>query len=157
MSGAEPRHNIISINLIVALHTQHQGKPCRLYGSDLRIHIPENNLYTYPDTSIICGDIIPSDIDEDTARQPTVIIEMLSNSTKSDDRGDKFKLYRAIPALREYILVEAESINIECYTMNDEMIWELREYKEKNATLRIKAIDANISLTEIYKDTKLPD
>lgn len=101
--------------------------------------------------------MIPSDEDEDSANQPIVIIEILSDSTKSYDRGDKFKLYRAIPALRDYIFVDAESINIECYSMNDEMYWELREYKDIDATLHIKSIDANIPLLEIYRDTKLQD
>lgn len=155
MSGAGARHNIISVNLTVALHKQLEGKPCRPYGSDMRIHIPENTLYTYPDISIICGDIISADDDADTATQPTVIIEILSPSTKSYDRGDKFKLYRAIPALREYILVDAESINVECFSLNDEFIWELREYKNLEESLSIKSMEAVIALEEIYKDTKL--
>ncbi|MBC7937901.1 MAG: Uma2 family endonuclease [Rhizobacter sp.] len=100
MSGAEARHNIISIKLIGALLEQPHGKPCRPYGSDMRIHIPENTLYSYPDISIICGDIIPSDTDEDTTTQPMVIIEILSASTKSYDQGHKFKFYREVPALR---------------------------------------------------------
>ena len=155
MSGAGARHNIISINLVGALLRQLEGKPCRPYGSDMRIHIPENTLYTYPDISIICGDIISADDDADTATQPTVIIEILSPSTKSYDRGDKFKLYRAIPALREYILVDAESINVECFSLNDEFIWELREYKNSEESLSIKSMEAVIALEEIYKDTKL--
>ena len=157
MSGAGPRHNIISINLIGALLKHLNGKPCRPYGSDMRIHIPDNTLYTYPDISIICGDIIPSDEDEDSATQPSVIIEILSPSTKSYDRGDKFKLYRAITALRAYILVDSENINIECYTLNDEMVWELREYKNLTDSVHIKSLAAQISLSEIYRDTKLHD
>jgi len=155
MSGAGARHNIISINIVGALLKELEGKPCRPYGSDMRIHIPENTLYTYPDISIICGDIISSDDDEDTATQPTVIIEILSPSTQRYDRGDKFKLYRAIPALREYILVDAESINVECFSLNDEFIWELREYKKLEDNVSIKSIDGVILLEDIYKDTKL--
>ncbi len=155
MSGAGARHNIIAVNLTVSLYKQLEGKPCRPYGSDMRIHIPENTLYTYPDISIICGDIISSDDDEDTATQPTVIIEILSTSTQRYDRGDKFKLYRAIPALRAYILVDTESINVECFSLNNEFIWELREYKKLEDNVSIKSIDGVISLEDIYKDTKL--
>ena len=155
MSGAGPKHNIISINLIGALLKELDGKSCRPFGSDMRIHIPENTLYTYPDISIICGDIISGDEDEDSATQPVVIIEILSKSTKSYDRGDKFKLYREIPALRDYILIDSERIGIEAFSLNDEMLWELREYKNLDATLIIKSIAANIELKDIYKDTKL--
>ena len=155
MSGAGARHNIISINLIGALLKQLDGKPCRPYGSDMRIHIPENTLYTYPDISIICGDIIPSDTNEDTATQPVVIFEILSVSTKSYDRGDKFKLYRAIPALRDYVLIDSESISVEAFSLNDNFLWELREYKKMEDTLSLKSIEALLSLKEIYTDTKL--
>ncbi len=154
MSGAGARHNSIAVNLTVSLHKQLEGKPCRPYGSDMRIHIPENSLYTYPDISIICGDIIFSDDDEDTATRPTVIIEILSPSTQRYDRGDKFKLYRAIPALREYILVDAESINVECFSLNDKFIWELREYKKLEETVLVKSINGVILLEDIYKDAK---
>lgn len=155
MSGAGARHNIISINLIGALLKQLDGKPCRPYGSDMRIHIPENTLYTYPDISIICGDIIPSDTNEDTATQPVVIFEILSVSTKSYDRGDKFKLYRAIPALRDYVLIDSESISVEAFSLNDNFLWELREYKKMEDTLSLKSIEALLSLKEIYTDTRL--
>ncbi|RYD81491.1 MAG: Uma2 family endonuclease, partial [Sphingobacteriales bacterium] len=155
MSGAGPKHNKIFSNLFGRLHRELDGKPCQPYGSDLRIHIPENTLYTYPDISVICGDIVTSNEDEDSAMEPIVIIEILSKSTKNYDRGDKFKLYREIPALRDYILIDSERIGIEAFSLNDEMLWELREYKKLDATLIIKSIAANIELKDIYKDTKL--
>ena len=155
MAGAGARHNIIYTNLFGQLYNALNGKPCRPYGSNMRIHIPENTLYTYPDISIICGDITTSDEDENSATQPLVIIEILSGSTKSYDRGDKFKLYRSIPTLRDYILVDSESINVEAFSLNDEMLWELREYKKLEEVLKIKSVDCNISLNEVYRDTKL--
>ena len=155
MSGASPRHNKVFSNLFGHLHHGLRGKPCQPYGSDMRIHIPENTLYTYPDISIICGDIISSDTNEDTATQPVVIFEILSVSTKSYDRGDKFKLYRAIPALRDYVLIDSESISVEAFSLNDKFLWELREYKKMEDTLSLKSIEATLSLEEIYTDTRL--
>ncbi|MFT3981574.1 MAG: Uma2 family endonuclease [Ferruginibacter sp.] len=155
MSGASVRHNKIFSNLFGHLHHALNGKPCQPYGSDMRIHIPENTLYTYPDISIICGDIIPADVDEDTATQPVAIVEILSGSTKTYDRGDKFKLYRAIPALKDYILVDSESISVEAFSLNDEMLWELREYKNANDSLNINNLAIDIGLKAIYRDTKL--
>ena len=96
MSGAGARHNVIFSNLFGELAYKLKNHSCRPYGSDMRVNIPENTLYTYPDISIYCGDIVPSEKDEDTATSPTVIIEILSPSTKEYDRGTKFKLYRSM-------------------------------------------------------------
>ena len=71
MAGAGPRHNVIFSNLFVGIGIQLKGKPCRPYGSDLRIHIPENTLYTYPDISIICGEIVPSKTDGESGKNST--------------------------------------------------------------------------------------
>ena len=114
-----------------------RGKPCQPYGSDMRINIPENTLFTYPDISIICGDIIPSEYDEDTATQPIVVIEILSKSTREYDRIGKFQLYRDIPVLREYILVDSESVNIEAFRINSNNHWELEEYKTISGELAL--------------------
>jgi Uma2 family endonuclease len=157
MAGAGPRHNIISVNLLAAIANRLKGKLCRPYGSDMRIHIPENTLFTYPDISIICGDIITSPEDEETATLPIVIIEILSHSTKQYDRGDKFKLYRDIPTLKEYILVDAESVNIEAFSINERSHWELQEYKNLNGELSISPVDIIISLADIYEGTGLAD
>ncbi|HEU5145067.1 MAG TPA: Uma2 family endonuclease [Chryseosolibacter sp.] len=155
MAGAGARHNIIFSNLFIALGIQLKGKPCRPYGSDLRVHIPENTLFTYPDISIFCGELISSAPDEDTVVSPTVLIEILSASTKEYDRGGKFKLYRDIPTLKEYILVDSESINIEAFRINANGHWELEEYKQISETLRIPVVDVTIALADVYEGTKL--
>lgn len=155
MSGASPRHNLIFSNLFGKLFNLLKGKPCKPYGSDLRIHIPENSLFTYPDISIICGDIITTPIDEDTAIQPSVLIEILSPSTKNYDRSEKFKLYRDIPTLKEYILVDSEAIGIEVFRLNQTNHWELEEYRNIDNTLEIPSLNISIPLEEIYEGTKL--
>ena len=155
MAGASRRHNKIFSNFFGEIGTRLKGKPCQPYGSDLRIHIPENSLFTYPDISVICGDITSSTEDEDTAILPSVLVEILSPSTKSYDRGDKFKLYRDIPSLKEYILIDSEAISIEAFRINKSGHWELEEYKNMNDKLTIPSIEVNILLSEIYEGTKL--
>jgi Uma2 family endonuclease len=155
MSGASPRHNVIFSNFFGELITKLKGGPCKPYGSDLRIYIPENSLFTYPDISVICGDIIPSELDVDSAIQPVILVEILSPSTRSYDRGDKFKLYRDIPTLREYILVDSESISIEVFRLNAGNHWELEEVKSLNEILTIHCLQLSISLNDIYEGTKL--
>ena len=155
MAGAGARHNIIAVNMLREISLALKGKPCRPYGSDLRVHIPENTLFTYPDISIICGDIIPSKEDTDTAILPAVIIEILSPSTKQYDRGEKFKLYREIPSLKEYIMVDAESIFIESFSINSSSHWELTEYKNTEGSLPILSVGLLLAIADIYEDTKL--
>jgi Uma2 family endonuclease len=125
MSGAKVPHNKISGNIYATLHAKLKGKKCKPFNSDQRIHIPSNTLFTYPDISIICGEIITLNDDDYNVLNPTVIIEVLSNSTKNYDRGEKFKLYRDIKTLKEYILVDSESIHVEVFRLNENGHWEL--------------------------------
>ncbi len=155
MSGAGRRHNIIFSNLFGQLAYNLKGKFCQPFGSDMRLHIPENTLYTYPDITIYCGDVKSSEKDEDTAILPTVVIEILSPSTKEYDRGTKFKLYRGIPSLKEYILIDTEMINVEIFTLTANNTWQLNELKDLNDSLTIQTVDFTVSLADIYEGTKL--
>ena len=155
MSGAKVPHNRISTNLLVALAIKLKGKSCEPFGSDSRIHIEANTLFTYPDISIICGEVMTLNNDDYNVLNPTVIVEVLSKSTKNYDRGEKFKLYRDIPTLREYILVDSKGIHIEVFRLNDNGHWELEEYKSLDDNVLIKAINETIALTEIYEGVEI--
>lgn len=155
MSGAKVQHNMISLNIALALGNKLKGKTCKPFNSDQRIYVEKNSLFTYPDISIVCGDPETRNNDELNLVNPTVIIEVLSSSTKNYDRGEKFKLYRDIPTLKEYTLVDSESISVEAFYINDTGHWELTEYKNIEDTLFIKAIQSSFELSEIYEGTKL--
>jgi Uma2 family endonuclease len=155
MSGAKVPHNTIVVNLLIKLGQKLKGKKCKPFNSDQRIHIPSNTLFTYSDISIICGEIITLNNDEYNVLNPTVIIEVLSSSTKNYDRGEKFKLYRDIATLKEYILVDSESIHIETFRLNENDHWELEEYNSAEDILIIKAIEENITLSEIYDGVRI--
>ena len=150
MSGAGTRHNIISVNIIGSLYNSLKGKSCQPYGSDMRIHIPQNTLFTYPDISVICGDVTNSQEDENTATNPTVIFEILSPSTRNYDRGIKFMLYRAIPTLKEYILIESESIHAEHFAINKEGLWQLKEYSDPEDKMSLASLDITLLLKDVY-------
>lgn len=155
MSGAGNRHNIISINIIASLFNSLKGKSCQPFGSDMRIHIPQNTLFTYTDISIICGDIVNADEDENTAINPTVIFEILSPSTRNYDRGMKFMLYRAIPTLKEYILVEAETVHVEQFAINKEGLWQLKEFSSQEDQLTLESLEVKLLLKDVYERCKL--
>ncbi|MEJ0055172.1 MAG: Uma2 family endonuclease [Bacteroidota bacterium] len=94
-------------------------------------------------------------MDADTAVRPSIIIEILSQSTRDYDRGKKFKLYRGIPSLREYVMIDSESVGIEVYRINKPGKWELEEYKSIEDLLIISIVDVHVSLKEIYEGTSL--
>jgi Uma2 family endonuclease len=155
MSGAKVPHNFITRNLLVTLGHKLKGKPCQPFGSDLRIHVEANTLFTYPDISIICGDISTLNNDDMNVLNPSILIEVLSHSTKNYDRGGKFKLYRDLPTLKEYILVDSGSVNIEVFRLNTNKRWELEEYNKNSKTFLIQTINTSLSLVEIYEGTEL--
>jgi Uma2 family endonuclease len=155
MSGAKVPHNVIAGNFFVSLSNKLRGKNCKPYNSDQRIHIPSNTLFTYPDISIVCGEIITLNDDEYNVLNPAVIIEVLSKSTKNYDRGEKFKLYRDIATLKEYILVDSESVHIEVFRLNESNHWELEEYDDPAASLSIRAINETLLIRDIYESVKM--
>jgi len=155
MSGAKVPHNVIAGNVFVSLSNKLRGKKCKPYNSDQRIHIPPNTLFTYPDISIVCGEVITLNGDEYNVLNPSVIIEVLSTSTKNYDRGEKFKLYRDIATLKEYILVDSESVHIEVFRLNESDHWELEEYDEIAGSLSINAISEIILIADIYEGVKM--
>lgn len=152
MAGASWHHNVIARNINTIILPLLKGKACSMYGSDLRIHIPENTLYTYPDFSIICGKPETTDKEKDTVIKPAAIIEILSSATKSYDRGDKFNLYRQIPTLQEYILIDSETVSVEHFVKTGVHEWTLTELKDITDAFIINTIAVNITLEELYLD-----
>ncbi len=150
MSGASIKHNKIATNTLVDLGTKLKGKGCEPFGSDLRVHIPKTTLYTYPDISIICGEIDTTDDKFDTITNPSIIIEILSDSTRNYDKGGKFTLYREIESLKEYILIDSDSIMVEKFIRNADNSWQLTEYKSLEATFTIETVSISLPLTTIY-------
>ena len=157
MSGATPAHNDIAYNINRLIAPWLHGKGCKLYGSDFRIHIPESLLFTYPDFSIVCGKTETSDIYTDNLTNPTVIIEILSRSTRDYDRGTKFNLYRNIKTLHEYILVDSTKISVEHFTKQHDNSWNLMEYKQHTDSFVVSSIGLSLQLIDLYEDVHVEE
>lgn len=150
MSGASFKHNVIEDNVRGALHTFLKGKKCRSFGSNLRVHVPKNTLYTYPGILIVCDDPKFVDGEFDTLLNPVVLIEILSPSTGNYDRGAKFDLYRDIETLKEYILIDSAFVRIINYTKNEDSTWTLREAKNLNNNFFISSINFQSPVADVY-------
>ncbi|MFT3700742.1 MAG: Uma2 family endonuclease [Agriterribacter sp.] len=124
MSGTKMPDNTVFKNLFGELTIKLKGKKCQPFGSNMRVHIEANTLFTYPDISIICGEPETLNNDDWNVLNSAVIVEILSPSTKNYDRGEKFKLYRDIPTLKEYILVDSENVNVEIFRLNESSHWD---------------------------------
>ena len=155
MSGASIKHNVIAYNINRLAASFLHGKGCKIFGSDFRIYIPDNTLYTYPDFSIICGKA--EIIDTDNITNPLVIIEIISKSTKDYDRGTKFNLYRNISTLKEYVLIDSTSVSVEIYSRQDDNSWILKEYKQFSDTFAISTISLTLSLKDVYDDVNFDE
>ncbi|MCF0061115.1 Uma2 family endonuclease [Dyadobacter chenwenxiniae] len=154
MAGASPNHNRILENLSGECYIALKGKSCQSFSSDMRLHIPQNDLYTYPDLLIVCGKPEFSEIDKDTLINPSVIIEVLSKTTASYDRGNKFRLYRSISTLREYILVDSLSVSVEVFRKNEDGSWTfVSEINNIEEQISLTSINAQLKLSDIYAQT----
>ena len=150
MSGGSPRHSLIKMNIGRELSTQLKGRPCTAFDRDLRIQVLSTGLYTYPDFSVVCGELEFGDDQHDTLLNPALLVEVLSDSTEAYDRGKKFEHYRRIPSLREYVLISQKSPTIERYLRNADDTWTLTAVIGADAGIHLPTIDVTLSLAEVY-------
>lgn len=151
MSGPKADHNIIAGNMHFHLRDKLRGR-CDVFHSDQRVYVEANSLITYPDLSVVCGS--PEFYHEDNwhLTNPCVIVEVLSPSTQDYDRGKKFELYKDLPTLREYILVDSRSILVEQYIKEAKGNWALHKYSQKED--ECSTIGVSLSLTDIYEKVR---
>lgn len=154
MVGGSPRHSLIATNFSAEARQRLIPGPCVAYNSDLRIKVSSNGLYTYPDATIICGELqLDSDI-PDTVVNPTVLAEVLSDSTEHYDRGRKSMWYRSIPSLNALVLISQDRPHVECFTRQTTGGWLLTEATVLTDTLVLKPLGISIPLAEIYRNVQ---
>jgi Uma2 family endonuclease len=149
MSGASRSHNLIVANVVIAIGNQLKKKPCRVYPSDMRLKIETTKLYTYPDAMIVCGQDKFDDDHKDMLLNPDVIIEVLSDSTESYDRGKKFENYRKIASLKEYVLISQDVRKIEKFLKNGKF-WIFAETDDDNSEMILESVGCSLNLDEVY-------
>jgi Uma2 family endonuclease len=149
MAGASPNHALLTVGMISQLYRQ-MPSGCRVFSSDLRIKVAPTGLYTYPDCSVICGDLQYSGDQKDVVLNPLLIVEVLSPSTEAYDRGKKFESYRIIESFREYLLIHQDRRHVEHYSKQDDGSWVLREHSGVEGSVSIARLGATISLGELY-------
>lgn len=150
MAGASSRHTVIVANVVYLLVGQLKGRKCSAHANDLRVHVKQIGLYTYPDVVVICGQPLFADNQKDTLLNPNVIVEVLSDSTEQWDRGRKFAMYRTIESLTDYLLITQNSALVEHYVRQPAGQWVLSDHRGLEAAVVIASIDCTLPLADIY-------
>ena len=156
MAGASERHVLIVTNVVAELRGQLRRRPCTVYSTDLRVRVSPTGLYTYPDIVVVCGQPQFADAQRDTLLNPTLIVEVLSESSKDYDRGGKFEHYRSLASLNEYVLIAQDKHHVEHFVRQPDNRWLLSETNWLEDTIHLSSIDCDLALIEVYDKVELP-
>ena len=152
MAGGTPNHSLISANMLTALNValRKMGMGCRVYTGNAKIHIKKSNKYLYPDCTVVCDDPRLSGV---SILNPTLIVEVLSDSTAAYDRGDKFHFYRQIPSLKEYVLVSQDKPVVEVFTRHRDL-WGIKRYEGLDAKVHLVSVALDVPVGDIFAGLK---
>lgn len=149
MSGGTINHGDIAGNFLALLKAHMRGRGCKTLNSDCRVSIVNSTRYVYPDVSVTCDDR-----DKTTTQYityPCLIVEVLSDSTAAYDRGDKFRMYRRNPNLRDYVLVDVNKIAIDLYRKDEAGNWQIFNY-EPGDEIELRSVNLTFPIEQIYED-----
>lgn len=152
-AGASVRHNRITANVLANIHSQLRGGPCSAFASDMRITIPQTPHYAYADVVVVCGESEVDDDFKDNLLNPIMILEVLSPSTESYDRGKKFESYQRIASLAEYVLVSQDRPRVEQFFRQPDSRWLYSEVSVAGV-IKLTSIGCELSLKDIYEKVK---
>ena len=150
MAGGTPNHGRMVANSVRRLAEQLDDRPCEVFGGDLRLYSAKYKIFTYPDVLVTCGPHRLLDARRDTLTDATVIVEVLSPSTKNYDRGEKFLFYRSLPSFSEYLLLSQDEIHAEHHVRQPDNSWLFREFTEPTDEIELKSIGCRLQLESLY-------
>ena len=149
MAGGSIEHGALAMAVAREIGQALRDKPCRVFSSDVRLRIPETDLATYPDLSVVCGELRTAPDDSDAITNPILIVEVLSDSTEAYDRGAKWAHYRRITSLRDYVLISQAEPLVEVYRRTKDGRFELFEARP-GETIELASIDARLDVGAVY-------
>jgi len=154
MAGGSWEHSLIIGNALAELKQQLRGGLCKVHANDLRV-LAADGLQTYPDVLVVCGEPAFADEHRDMVTNPKLIIEVLSPTTESYDRGRKFESYRTIPSLEEHVLVSQERPHVERFLRQPEGAWLFVEVMGLQESISLSSLGCRLSLAALYEGVEL--
>lgn len=153
MSGVSRNHGLVEMNISIFLGARLMAKGCQLLPANIRIKVPSMPPYRYGDLSALCGQPKFEKIGGvDALTNPSLIIEVLSDSTEAYDRGDKFTHYKSIPAFSEYLLIAQHRPHVSQFIKQSDGSWIYREFNSLADTVKLETTQCDLSLKEIYQN-----
>jgi Uma2 family endonuclease len=151
MAGAQPAHNLLVGELVTLLNNCLRDRTCLVFPSDQLVHLPECEKFVYPDVSVVCQkpEYTTSPGGLNALVNPSVVIEVLSESTANYDRGEKFDCYRTLPSFEQYVLVDSTRRRIETIRRQDEKHWLITFASETDENVKIGSCEFTVG--EIYR------
>ena len=150
MTGGTPNHNGIALNLASELRFALKRQPYRIFMADQRLWLPAANIYTYPDVMVMAEPVETMPNRTDTVMNPLLIAEVLSKSTQSYDRIEKFAAYRTMAQFQEYLLLDQSSYSVEQYIKQAQNQWLFVEHKGAEATIALRSVEVELSMADLY-------
>jgi Uma2 family endonuclease len=150
MAGGTFNHNQIAGNFYAFANMEFRGKPNRIFINDVILWLPVYSKSNYPDLMIVEGKVQTLPERPNVILNPTVIIEVLSDSTEAYDRGDKFKLYRSLPSFREYVLISQNVMHVDQFVKTKDGDWLLSDVDGVEKSLRLKTVPFELTLKDLY-------
>ncbi len=157
MAGARPPHNVIAANVTAALVPIGRASECVTMTSDQRVHVPATRLYAYPDVTVACGERRYDDGDPPSLLNPSLIVEVTSDSTEEFDRGTKFIHYQAIAELRDYVIVSHRERRIDHYRRLADGQWQLTALVSDDAAVELSQPAGTLRLSDVYAGVSLDE
>lgn len=152
MAGATPEHVDIVGNIYASLLAQLRGKPCRARIGDQRLRVEANSLITYPDVAVVCPPFRFDSQNKITLLDATLIVEVLSPSTRQYDQGEKFDLLHELPSLHHYLLVEPDEIRVEHRFRLDNDDWQTEVFTSLDDVVNLSAIACTLGVRAVYEE-----
>ena len=152
MSGGTLEHSALSSTIGSLLRSAVKDRGCIVFESNARVRRTESDFSCYPDVTVVCGGVKRAPDDPEGITNPLVIVEVLSDSTESDDRGEKSRQYRLIPSAQEIVLISQGRRSVEVHRRNAEGRFELYEWTQGTAELR--SVNALVALDALYADAE---
>jgi len=153
-ASGSPAHSFVINSIQHAITSFLSDKPCFAFNADLRVSVRWGALITYPDVTVVCDRPQYVDDRRDTLTNPTLVVEVLSPSTRKNDRGEKAFLYRQSPSMREILLVDPEPTMIEHYWKLPNGNWELETLTDRSAVIHLRCVDRDLSVAGIYRNVE---
>lgn len=151
MSGGTANHDRLASECDRIIGTRLENGDCESFTSNMKVRIPKADIYFYPDFSVVCGQAEFEDAKKSILTNPILIVEVLSDSTESFDRGKKFHRYQQIPSLTEYLLISQTEPQVDIFHRSDNRIWTLRSYSGLESVIEIQTLNLEIKLADLYR------